>query len=447
MRKIILLFCVVGETYSFGTSPRLVFLGEREGFSPSRQSRIYDINNDASVIVGGYASSSYSSRLFPCKWNLDNIAEFLLDPSEHASEYNDGFAAACNDSGSIIVGNFDRKAFQWTEESSIQYILPPLDLFGIGNRYWEAVDVNEFGMIVGNSTGPGRNQFNYPWPDPEQFSQSFISFSLQSSDVSYYHLCPMMGFRPTPYAKILGMSRYGNKIFGTSTYEFCSNSNYYKAFKYENSSWLSISEDFTWGSYVKASSSNGSVIGGWSGYLDGGFIKTPDYIHFLGTDISIYALSGDGFVAVGGSGLSAEAIIWTKPRGIISVDSLILSSFSSQIPLTIGDWGFVERTKEATCISSDGTCIGGNTVHGHLISNAFVLTGLSLLNDHCPCDFNKDGQVDDSDFVIFVVAYNNLLCPNAVTDPLCRMDINLDGLVDDADFSLFVVAYNKLECE
>ena len=29
----------------------------------------------------------------------------------------------------------------------------------------------------------------------------------------------------------------------------------------------------------------------------------------------------------------------------------------------------------------------------------------------CPSDFNQDGFVDDTDFVTFVAAYDNLLCP------------------------------------
>jgi len=29
----------------------------------------------------------------------------------------------------------------------------------------------------------------------------------------------------------------------------------------------------------------------------------------------------------------------------------------------------------------------------------------------CPADFNHDGFVDDADFIVFVVAYNNLICP------------------------------------
>lgn len=60
----------------------------------------------------------------------------------------------------------------------------------------------------------------------------------------------------------------------------------------------------------------------------------------------------------------------------------------------------------------------------------------------CPADFNGDGLVDDSDFVIFTGAYNDLVVPPA--DGVC--DLNDDGLVDDADFTFFVTAYDELIC-
>ncbi|MBX3387970.1 MAG: hypothetical protein KF691_00800 [Phycisphaeraceae bacterium] len=60
----------------------------------------------------------------------------------------------------------------------------------------------------------------------------------------------------------------------------------------------------------------------------------------------------------------------------------------------------------------------------------------------CPADFNNDGFVDDLDFQIFIVSYNELVIPPA--NPIC--DLNGDNLVDDADFVLFVPAYNALVC-
>lgn len=76
----------------------------------------------------------------------------------------------------------------------------------------------------------------------------------------------------------------------------------------------------------------------------------------------------------------------------------------------------------------------------------------------CDADLDGDGLVDDSDFVFFIVAYNELVCDqdpggggglNAHSnepDIACPADLNGDRLVDDADFILFVAAYNDLLC-
>ncbi|MBS0187897.1 MAG: hypothetical protein JSS51_07500, partial [Planctomycetes bacterium] len=53
---------------------------------------------------------------------------------------------------------------------------------------------------------------------------------------------------------------------------------------------------------------------------------------------------------------------------------------------------------------------------------------------------------DDADFVIFVPAYNLLLCDDPSMPPGCPSDLNADGFVDDADFTLFVDAYDQLVC-
>jgi len=64
----------------------------------------------------------------------------------------------------------------------------------------------------------------------------------------------------------------------------------------------------------------------------------------------------------------------------------------------------------------------------------------------CRSDLNNDGQVDDSDFVLFVAAYNTLDCADPSMAVGCPADINGDGFVDDADFVLFVSAYDALLC-
>lgn len=64
----------------------------------------------------------------------------------------------------------------------------------------------------------------------------------------------------------------------------------------------------------------------------------------------------------------------------------------------------------------------------------------------CAADFNCDSIVDDSDFQLFVAAYNLLLCSDPAMEPTCKADLNGDGLVDDADFVRFIQAYDTLAC-
>lgn len=64
----------------------------------------------------------------------------------------------------------------------------------------------------------------------------------------------------------------------------------------------------------------------------------------------------------------------------------------------------------------------------------------------CPGDLNGDDLVDDSDFVLFLAAYNILDCADPSMPAGCPADLNSDGVVDDSDFVLFVAAYNELVC-
>lgn len=64
----------------------------------------------------------------------------------------------------------------------------------------------------------------------------------------------------------------------------------------------------------------------------------------------------------------------------------------------------------------------------------------------CPGDLNADGQVDDTDFVLFAGAYDRLLCSDPGMPAGCPSDLNADTLVDDADFVLFAGAYDALAC-
>ena len=85
---------------------------------------------------------------------------------------------------------------------------------------------------------------------------------------------------------------------------------------------------------------------------------------------------------------------------------------------TLGNFAWNQRT--------DGTWIMANALE-------FVVRAKP-----CPGDFNGDGVVEDSDFVLFAGYYD------ALVDP--RGDLNGDGLTEDSDFVLFAGGYDALVC-
>jgi len=66
----------------------------------------------------------------------------------------------------------------------------------------------------------------------------------------------------------------------------------------------------------------------------------------------------------------------------------------------------------------------------------------NLTGETCAPDLNADGFVDDTDFVFFAAAYNELICDL----PGCPFDFDGNGTVDDADFVVFAQSYNELIC-
>lgn len=92
-----------------------------------------------------------------------------------------------------------------------------------------------------------------------------------------------------------------------------------------------------------------------------------------------------------------------------------------------------------------GVFVNGSPVLGSTVSSG---TGINwgLPAGDCSGDLNGDGLVDDSDFVLFVAAYNILDCADPTMPAGCPSDLNGDGFVDDADFVIFAGAYNDLLC-
>jgi hypothetical protein len=82
------------------------------------------------------------------------------------------------------------------------------------------------------------------------------------------------------------------------------------------------------------------------------------------------------------------------------------------------------------------------------------LNNIRSLGAPCAADLAIDGVVADSDFELFVTAYDVMECSDpsmsaaSVSLPGgCPADLNADGRVDDEDFQLFSVAYAQLLCD
>ncbi|MBY0113988.1 MAG: FG-GAP repeat protein [Phycisphaerales bacterium] len=82
------------------------------------------------------------------------------------------------------------------------------------------------------------------------------------------------------------------------------------------------------------------------------------------------------------------------------------------------------------------------------------LNNIRALGAPCAADLAIDGIVADSDFELFVGAYNFTFCSEegmaAASGALpggCPADLNADGLVDDEDFQIFAAAYDRLLCD
>ena len=150
----------------------------------------------------------------------------------------------------------------------------------------------------------------------------------------------------------------------------------------------------------------------------------------------------------GNTVISGTGNIGSNPSFVsISGPDGISGNFDDNFHLTAGspcvDTG---SNQEAIGLTVD---FDGNTriIDGDNSGNARIDMGaFELQHGPCPCDLNGDGFVDDSDFPIFVSAYNKLDCADPTMPAGCPADFDGNAMVDDADFVVFVAAYNELVC-
>lgn len=175
---------------------------------------------------------------------------------------------------------------------------------------------------------------------------------------------------------------------------------------------------------IKQYTIDGASLGTW-GAASG--INFPQQINSLGSSYVVASfLTTTGVYEFGSTGNYIQRYtIAGGPRGVIEFDdgSFLVSSNSNIIHYASGT--------PTTVATRTGA--------------SFQFFSRVMLGDgggSCPCDFNGDTFVDDTDFVTFAAAYQAFTIPPA--DPAA--DLNSDGFVDDTDFVVFAAAYEAFTC-
>lgn len=153
---------------------------------------------------------------------------------------------------------------------------------------------------------------------------------------------------------------------------------------------------------------------------------------------TIYCVGGEATMTVAAAGDGLQ-YLWQR----LDTDDQVWEDLFDQ---TYDDGSIAMGTRTATLHVSNlaRTAAGQFRV---LVSNACGSVTTPAASLHlCSSDFNCDGLVDDTDFSIFSVSYDLLVCEDPAMAPMCPCDINNDGVVDDVDFTLFAVAYDRLLC-
>lgn len=105
--------------------------------------------------------------------------------------------------------------------------------------------------------------------------------------------------------------------------------------------------------------------------------------------------------------------------------------------------GATASTLSVTPLAGAGSLASFRCVLGNKCSRATSDPADILI---CASDLTCDTLVDNSDFLVFVVAYNTFDCADPTMPTHCPADFDRDGVVDLTDFQIFVVAYDQLVC-
>lgn len=168
----------------------------------------------------------------------------------------------------------------------------------------------------------------------------------------------------------------------------------------------------------------------------------------------IVSLSPPGPIMV--NGISSASSTYTNNSGINLTNVSITYSVSSQLTIGGNDMYNIPLPNLAPNASIpvislpfSAVSLGLATVSASLTCNQLPpsLGSAQIRVASCVGDFDGDGFVDDSDFVMFDSEYTASNCASPAMEEGCVADLTGDGFVDDEDFQIFVEAYEAYACE
>jgi uncharacterized membrane protein len=199
-----------------------------------------------------------------------------------------------------------------------------------------------------------------------------------------------------------------------------------------------------------------STPSGLQSLVLGATTKLPGYevCRFV-KDLQLVAADGDrALISATPTFASEQGMFLVSDGGLTKLAQVgqsvdLAPGVSGQISQIIPPGGFpaarTGRDGRGTYLSGNAAAFTATVSTAGGPKRALLRAAFSLPNS-CPCDLNGDGFVDDTDFTLFIPAYNILDCADPTMPPGCPADFNADGVVEDTDFTIFVVAYNELIC-
>lgn len=167
-------------------------------------------------------------------------------------------------------------------------------------------------------------------------------------------------------------------------------------------------------------------------------------------DASVYPGNTASFRLVPASGYGPLTPNWELETGVGTGIYLPLTAGS------IGDGAVVEIDAPSAGPGPTATVLrllnvpssfDGRRVRGSVANGCGTTPSQeAVIQVRCTGDLNLDGFVADSDFELFALSYDLMVCSDPAMPADCPADFTGDGLVDDADFGRFVAAYAAMVC-